>query len=162
MYQLPYTPHSASCLDNAVPCSTIVATKTFDSNNTLAAPAYTVGEKFFYHVSSPYTGYLYVFLTEPNGQTKLLYPNMYTPVSMYINAGTGVTLPSNTATYHLTIAPPLGEHTIFYYVLTQFVEADTFNAVTRKQDVDKIVENLGLTKNIYHGYGEGKFHAYER
>ena len=150
-----YSPH----------CLAIAPTKLFEPQyaNTPTIPTYYLyagsqQDHLEYRVNSPYHGYLYVFVTEADQTTKLLYPNAYSD-TMYVNPGRPVVLPGPNAGYTLEVTAPTGMHKLFFVVLSTAIPKEEFQHIRSEAELNRILLNLGLNENIYHGYAETAFNV---
>lgn len=150
-----YSPH----------CLAIAPTKLFESqySNTPTIPTYYLyagsqRDHLEYRVNSPYHGYLYVFVTEADQTTKLLYPNAYSD-TMYVNPGRPVVLPGPNAGYTLEVTAPTGMHKLFFVVLSKAIPKEEFQYIRSETELNRSLLNLGLNENIYHGYAETAFNV---
>lgn len=159
-FRLPTPPPSANCQYGYSPhCLAIAPMKAFHHSYAIspAIPTYRVGEILEYRINSPYSGYLYVFVEEPDRRLKVLYPNAYTPDAPYIHAGTVLDLPGSGANYSLDVTAPYGLHKLFFVVTTLPLPRYLDENVHSQADLDAILLDLGVTANIYHGYAETAF-----
>ena len=165
-FRLPIPTLSVECQYGYSPhCLSIAPLKLFDPTYAVAPsiPDYSIGEQLRYRVNSPYTGYLYVFVADPDGATKLIYPNTYSNQHNYVTTGMSLDFPELGAPYSLAVAPPYGMHKLFYYVFSRSVDVDNLLSVRSHDDLMLIlslefqVDVHIQTEPMYFGYGETAF-----
>ena len=146
--QTGYSPH----------CLPIAPTKLFHHSYATAPaiPTYRVGETFKYRVDSPYLGYLYVFVVEPDNTTQLIYPNQVTD-NLYVNPGKPITFPRDSNNYTLTVAKPYGLHKLLLVVLPQALPKEHFESIQSEYELQEVLFQLGIDESIHHGYAESAF-----
>ena len=69
---------------------------------------YTIGQNAVVYFSVNQPAYVYIYDIQPDGITRLIFPNAYSQ-SNYVGAGTH-TLPDGS--YHFTVAPPTGQESL--------------------------------------------------
>jgi len=159
-FRLPTPPPSVNCQYRYSPhCLPIATMKAFHHSYAIspAIPSYRVGENLEYRINSPYSGYLYVFVEEADGRLKVLYPNAHTGDAPYVQAGTVMDFPGSGANYSLGVTAPYGLHRLFFVVTSKPMPRYLDENIRYQGDLDRILLDLGLTANIYHGYGETAF-----